>query len=80
MNEGRGELNFSVWGTYGPRLRETRLRAMCALTRDRAMPIPSYALVHPEARVSEREIRELCGWTALAIAQAESSQPARGHR
>lgn len=79
VNEGRGELNFSVWGTYGPRLRETRLRAMCTLTRDRAMPLPSYTLVHPGARVSDQEIRELCAWTEIAIAQADS-QPARGHR
>src|SRR5690349_6335421 len=29
VNEGRSELNFSVWGTYGERLKHTRLNAIC---------------------------------------------------
>jgi heme-binding protein len=66
VNAGRAELNFSVWGTYGRRLRETRLRAMCGLTEKREMPPRSYALVHPEARVSDHDITQLCAWTALA--------------
>jgi hypothetical protein len=67
VNEGRAELNFSVWGTYGRRTRETRLRAMCSLAEKREMPLRSYALVHPEARISDREIERLCAWTARAI-------------
>jgi hypothetical protein len=66
---GRAELNFSVWGTYGRRLRETRLRAMCALAENREMPLRSYALVHPEARLSDRQIRELCAWTERLMAK-----------
>lgn len=66
VNEGRAELNFSVWGTYGRRMRQTRLRAMCVLTQRRAMPLSTYALVHPEARVSDQQIRELCAWTEAA--------------
>jgi hypothetical protein len=68
VNEGRAELNFSEWGTYSPRLRETRLRAMCAEVKNRMMPLPSYVLGHPESRVSDREIQQLCAWTELAIA------------
>jgi len=70
VNQGRAELNFSVWGTYGRRLRETRLHAICALTEKRTMPLPAYALVHPEARVPDQQIRELCAWTETTVAAA----------
>ena len=69
VNEGRTEFNMSEWGTYSHRMRETRLRAMCTLVENRTMPFRSYSLVHPEARVSDHEIRELCAWTKQAAAQ-----------
>ena len=69
VKAGRTELNFSVWGTYGRRRRETRLRSMCSLTEKREMPLRSYALLHPEARISDHDIKQLCAWTALAISQ-----------
>jgi hypothetical protein len=66
VNQGRAELNFSTWGTYGARMRETRLRAICQLSRDGAMPLPSYVLVHPHAQLSPDEISSICEWTAKA--------------
>ena len=67
VKAGREELNFSVWGTYGRRLRETRLHAICGMTEKHEMPLPSYALVHSAARLSEADIKELCAWTEVAI-------------
>lgn len=63
VNQGREELNFSIWGTYGARMRETRLRSICQLSRDGTMPLPSYTLVHPQARLSPDEISSICEWT-----------------
>ncbi len=73
VNEGRAELNFSEWGTYGRRARETRLRAICPLTEAHAMPLRAYAIVHPEARVSDSALRQLCAWTQQAIAEGQPS-------
>ena len=73
MNKGRAELNFSVWGNYGRRVRETRLRAMCALTERRTMPLSSYVLVHPQARVPDEEIGRLCAWAEETPATADPS-------
>jgi hypothetical protein len=78
VNQGRAELNFSVWGTYGRRTRETRLRAMCSLAEHREMPLRSYALVHPEARISDEEIGRLCAWTERAISLSSEGAPDRG--
>jgi len=64
VNAGRDELNFSRWGNYGQRMRETRLHAICGLTRKGKMPLPAYARAHSEARITEAEIDALCAWTS----------------
>ena len=63
VNQGREDLNFSIWGSYGARMRETRLRAICRHSQDGSMPLPSYTLVHPETKLSPDEIRSICQWT-----------------
>ncbi len=63
VNNGRAELNFSMWGTYSARMRQTRLRAICELSRSGSMPLPSYALMHPRATLSPEQIAPLCEWT-----------------
>ena len=72
VNDGRAELNFSDWGTYARRRQETRLRAMCGLTEKRRMPLPEYVWGHPDARLSEGQINELCAWTAQTISQSRA--------
>jgi len=69
VKAGREDLNFSVWGTYGRRFRETRLHAMCSMTKKHEMPLPSYALVHSGARLSDADIKDLCAWTEVAISR-----------
>jgi len=70
VSRGRAELNFSLWGTYGTRMRETRLRAMCDLARERVMPPPSYALLHPGAALSPNQIGSICEWTKTELRRA----------
>lgn len=63
VNDGRAELNFSEWGRYGARMKETRLRAICQQCEKGTMPIASYAFVHPQAKLSPDEVRAICEWT-----------------
>lgn len=63
VNKGRGELNFSVWGSYGTRMKETRLRAICELCDKEVMPLASYAFVHRSVRLSRDDVRMICEWT-----------------
>jgi heme-binding protein len=63
VDEGRGELNFSTWGTYSARKKDTRLKAICAQCRSGEMPLPSYALVHREVKLSPQEVEMICAWT-----------------
>ena len=63
VNEGRKEFNLSEWGHYGARMKETRLKAICAQVRGGTMPLSSYALVHPETKLSPDEVKMICDWT-----------------
>ncbi len=64
VTKGRAELNFSEWGRYGLRKKDTRLKAICDQCQRGEMPIPSYALVHPGVRLSPDEVKRICEWTA----------------
>lgn len=63
VNDGRAELNFSEWGSYGERMRETRLKAVCALIEKGRMPLDSYVWAHPEAKISADEAKMICDWS-----------------
>lgn len=67
VNEGREELNFSKWGNYDERTKETRLNAICYLVENQQMPLDSYLLVHSEAKLSLVDIQKVCDWTKLEV-------------
>lgn len=64
VTEGRAELNFSEWGKYGTRMKQTRLKAICSLVESKAMPLESYVWAHPTARLSPAEIEKICAWSS----------------
>jgi hypothetical protein len=63
VNDARGELNFSVWGSYGARMKGTRLRAICDQCERGTMPLASYARIHREVTLSADEVKRICAWT-----------------
>lgn len=63
VNDARAELNFSEWGRYSARMKETRLRAICAQSQSGKMPLPSYALVHREVKLSVDDAKRICEWS-----------------
>jgi hypothetical protein len=67
VNDGRAELNFSVWGSYGTRMKETRLKALCYQCKSGTMPLASYAFAHRDARLSPDEVKMICDWTEREI-------------
>lgn len=62
VEQGRRELNFSDWARYTPRESADVLRRVCHLARVGRMPLDSYTLLHPRARLSPRDIQTLCDW------------------
>ncbi len=66
VSEGRRELNLSEWGSYAARRRERKLKEMCEqVTRDK-MPLLTYTLGHPQAKLSDQDKRSVCQWTNAA--------------
>lgn len=70
IEEGRAELNFSVWNTYDARRKSRKLKQICEQITDGEMPLPSYTWIHGDARLSEGDIKTLCDWT---IAEREKT-------
>jgi len=66
VKEAREHLNLSEWGAYDRDEMSEKLGEMCGEVRDGNMPLPSYLLLHPGARLSEAEVELLCGWTESA--------------
>ncbi|SRR6266571_5384475 len=75
VNKGRAELNFSEWGSYRTRMKETRLNAICDQCRRGTMPLVSYAFVHREVILSPDEVKMICEWTERERKQLEETRP-----
>ena len=63
VDEGRRRLNFSDWSRYDPSEYADILRHICHEARAGTMPLDSYTLLHPRARLSPRDVQSLCDWT-----------------
>ena len=63
VHHAREHLNYSLWATYDEDDRDKFLGNMCSLAQRRRMPLPSYLLVHRDAKLSDVEIKTLCDWT-----------------
>jgi len=65
VKSGRGQFNFSRWTEYNPFGPASMLVGICEMATGRTMPLPRYRLLHPEARLSDPDVTELCAWTRL---------------
>ena len=63
VNEGRSELNFSDWGDYTPHDSSEILEMVCREVRRETMPLKSYLILHPEARLTPADVKTLCDWS-----------------
>jgi hypothetical protein len=63
VNHGRRHFNVSDWAQYGPEDADRILKNACAFARKEMMPMPSYLLMHREARLSDADVTALCDWT-----------------
>jgi hypothetical protein len=63
INEGRKQLNISVWNTYSTRKKVNRLGDICDQVSKGDMPLPTYLWIHWNARLKEGDAKTLCDWT-----------------
>lgn len=64
VEDGRKELNFSVWGDYKPKRAEHKLQELCEQVEEGEMPLKKYTFLHPGAKLSDADRRRLCEWSS----------------
>ena len=65
IRKGRAELNFTEWQSYPRRTQLRKLRDMGEELEQDNMPLKSYTLVHPQAKLSSQQRDSLIAWTEL---------------
>ena len=63
VNHGREHFNYSQWTSIDEDEQDKLLGAMCSLSQRGRMPLPSYLIVHRDAKVSPDDVKTLCAWT-----------------
>jgi hypothetical protein len=60
VKEGRAHLNFSQWNLFSAEMSRIRLKEACQQSRQKEMPLWNYLLLHPQARLTEKDMDILC--------------------
>lgn len=77
VDEGRRELNFSEWGTYAQRKMSRKLGEICDQVEAGEMPLKSYLLMHPAAKLSDADKKAICDWTEQERRRVGAAQDAQ---
>lgn len=62
IKEGKLELNFSEWADLDIFEKITILEEICQETKRKSMPLKSYRVMHPKAKLNDEQIAVLCTW------------------
>jgi len=71
IKKGKEELNFNEWGSYSRRKQANKLESIVNQIQQKKMPLTSYTYLHPEAKLSEKQIEEIVHWIELTQAEKE---------
>jgi hypothetical protein len=53
---------FSEWEIYSARQKRDKLESMCGLISTGRMPPRTYAVMHPDAKLTEEDKKAVCAW------------------
>ena len=62
INEGREELNFSLWASYSKKRRVHKLEEIHKMITKGYMPLDNYLIMHSEAKLSDESKEKLLDW------------------
>lgn len=77
VNDGRRHLNFSEWETYDRSKAVKKMKEIDEEVSINSMPLSSYTLLHPEARLSDQERTVLSNWARAESTRLESATARR---
>jgi hypothetical protein len=83
VDDGRRQFSFSEWGTYPQRKVSVKLKEICDQVTTGEMPLKSYLLLHPAAKLSDADKKTICDWTEqerkrTAASAVQVEQPTQG--
>jgi len=76
VDHGRRNFSMSDWGTYPSKKAVRKLGEICEQVKKGDMPLKSYLLLHPAAKLSDADRKTLCDWTESEGNRLQSSQTA----
>lgn len=62
VEEARESLNFSIWQTYSVKDMDHAFEECIEMVEEKEMPLTSFTLTHPEARLSELQRQQMVDW------------------
>lgn len=77
VNEGKEELNFSIFNTYKLRRKLHKLEEIAEQVKKGEMPMDSYTWTHSNAKLNDAEKQILVSWSLTAKAQLDTAKIAR---
>jgi hypothetical protein len=85
VKDGRRNMNFTEWSTYNSRKASHKLDGICEQVKKGEMPLSSYLILHPSAKLSDADRATLCAWADSASeslppmpAGSDTTAPRRG--
>ncbi len=63
VHGGRERFNYTEWTTYDSDEQDKLLGGVCSLTKRGRMPLPSYLIIHRDAKLSPADVATLCAWS-----------------
>ncbi|MBO4233397.1 cytochrome C [Riemerella anatipestifer] len=67
IDDGRKHLNFSTFATYSPEKQAEKIEESIEEIEKGGMPLESYLLAHPEAKLSDNQKQELVSFLKQSI-------------
>jgi len=62
VREGRKHLNFSTFATYSAKRAAHKMQQTREMVEKREMPLPSYAIIHRDAKLTDEQIKLVADW------------------
>ena len=69
--EGKDELNLSELGGAGDKRQARRIEAMLDVISDGSMPLPSYLIIHRDARLTPAQVKTLTDWLQSVLSKVD---------
>lgn len=66
IREGKEELNFNEFGSYSQRKQKNKLDRISKQVKADKMPLPSYLLLHSNAKLSDNNKQKIINWVGRA--------------